>query len=93
MPVWLRHALVLALVLAHHHAAWSCAVCVGNPTDPQSQGMQKAILGLLVITGGVLAGFAGFFVVLWRRAQRPQDPVAEYVGELKDQFRKKEVVL
>lgn len=93
MPVWIRRSLVLALVMLHHHAAWSCAVCVGNPTDPQTVGMKKAILGLLVITGGVLAAFAGFFVVLWRRAHRPVDPAAGYVHRLEDQFRKKEVVL
>jgi hypothetical protein len=32
-------------------------------------------------------------VVLWRRARKPLDPVADYVQNLEEQFRKEEVVL
>lgn len=83
--------LVGALLAAWHSSAWSCAVCAGNPTDPQSIGMRKAILGLLVVTGGVLSAFASFFVVLWRRSRKVEDPVTEYVDRLEVGFRKEEV--
>jgi hypothetical protein len=73
--------------------AWSCAVCVGNPTDPQSIGMSKAILGLLVITGGVLVSFASFFVVLWRRARRPVDSPADVLARLEQDFSQREEVV
>lgn len=69
----------VAIVCAWRSLGWACAVCVGNPNDPQTVGMNQAILGLLAITGVVLTGMAAFFVTLWRRARRPTDPVVQYV--------------
>jgi hypothetical protein len=87
---------VAFLSLMGHRAAWGCAVCATEPTDPQSIGMKKAIIGLLVITGGVLTAFASFFLVLWRRSrQAPPAPdlVLEYVDQLETEFRQEEVTL
>lgn len=48
--------------------AYSCAVCFGDPEDPQTAGMNAAILTLLSATALVLASVAASVIVLWRRA-------------------------
>lgn len=79
-----------AAVLALRSVGWACAVCVGNPDDPQTIGMNKAILGLLAITGVVLTGFVALFINFWRRSRQSLDPVGEYVSSLEDRFSKEE---
>ena len=86
-------ALVLALWGLGGSTAWACAVCVGNPNDPQSIGMSKAILGMLVVTGGVLASFAGFFVMLIRRSRRLENSEEGPSDRLELESRKEEVML
>lgn len=81
---------VAALVLGWPTWAWSCAVCVGNPNDPQTIGMRQAILGMLVVTGGVLSGLTVFFVVLWRRSRHPVDAPADVLARLEREFQKEE---
>lgn len=85
--------LALALWGLGHSTAWACAVCVGNPNDPQTIGMQKAILGMLVVTGGVLASFVGFFVMLIRRSRRLEKLETGPVDRLELESRKEEVML
>jgi hypothetical protein len=77
-------------VLALRSVGWACAVCVGNPDDPQTIGMNQAILGLLAITGVVLTGFSALFITLWRRGRNATDPAGEYVSGLEDKFSKEE---
>ena len=83
-------AFVFALVLSRPDWAWSCAVCVGNPNDPQTIGMNKAILGMLAITGGVLACLAGFFITLWRRSRQPVDGPDQVLARLEREFQREE---
>ena len=80
----------LAVVLTRPEWAWSCAVCVGNPNDPQTIGMSKAILGMLVVTGGVLASLASFFIVLWRRSRRPVDVPGDVMARIEQDFQQEE---
>ena len=47
----------------------ACPVCFGASDAPAAQGMNMAILVLLGVTGGVLAGFIAFIVYLARRAR------------------------
>ena len=84
--------IVVALLLGLPSWAWPCAVCVGNPHDPQTIGMRQAILGMLVITGGVLASLAGFFVVLWRRSRRPADSPDVVIDRLERDYKRGEGV-
>jgi hypothetical protein len=86
-------SLVLALWAFGYSTAWSCAVCVGNPDDPQTIGMSKAILGMLVVTGGVLASFAGFFVMLIRRSRRLENAEVGPSDRLELESCKEEVML
>jgi hypothetical protein len=54
--------------------------------------MNQAILFLLVVTGGVLSGLAGFFWVLVRRSRRTEDPVDHCLSELEERFHREEVM-
>ena len=61
--------LVICLWAGTAGLAEACAVCMGSPDSPHTKGMSYAILFLLIVTLGVLASFAGFFVYLWRRSK------------------------
>jgi hypothetical protein len=65
-----RFAVALAAAFAASPSVWACSTCFGDPNDPQSQGMNAAILTLLGVTYGVFfAMFAAGFVI-WRRSRR-----------------------
>jgi len=68
-PNGLLRGLVVCVVAGSVRAAEACSVCFGNSDSPHVQGMNNAILFLLTVTLGVLAAFAVFFVVLWRRSR------------------------
>ena len=50
-------------------AVIACPVCFGQSDSPMAWAMNTGIFFMLVIVGGVLAGFASFFVHLVRRAR------------------------
>ncbi len=60
------------------NAIIACAVCFGAADSPQFKAMQIGILVLLGVTGGLLAGFATFFLYLRRRSRAfdEQSPAA-----------------
>ena len=64
-----RHTLFTLLVLAAPRAALACPVCFGQNDSPMAWGINMGIFAMLAVTGGVLAGFATFFVHLMRRAR------------------------
>jgi hypothetical protein len=47
----------------------ACPVCFGQSDSPMAWAMNLGILFMLAIVGGVLVGFASFFVHLVRRAR------------------------
>jgi hypothetical protein len=47
----------------------ACPVCFGQSDSPMAWAMNMGIFVMLLIVGGVLAGFASFIVHLVRRAQ------------------------
>ena len=47
----------------------ACPVCFGQSDSPMAWAMNTGILFMLVIVGGVLVGFASFFLHLVRRAR------------------------
>ena len=55
--------LALAISLALSPSAWACAVCTGNPESPLTQGAQKGILTMLIITYAVVISLMAMFVV------------------------------
>jgi hypothetical protein len=47
----------------------ACAVCFGQSDAPMAVAMNMGIIAMLVIVGGVLAGFGSFIFYLSRRAR------------------------
>lgn len=56
------------LLMFSYREAFACAVCFGDPTSPQTAGLNMAILTLMGITGTMLSGIAVCGFVFWRRA-------------------------
>jgi hypothetical protein len=60
----------------------ACPVCFGQSDSPMAWAMNTGILFMLVIVGGVLVGFASFFVHLVRRARVVEEPGSARVGSV-----------
>ena len=60
----------------------ACPVCFGQSDSPMAWAMNAGILFMLVIVGGVLAGFASFFVHLVRRARLVEAPGSAGAGSV-----------
>ena len=71
----MRQTLFTVLVLAAPRAALACPVCFGQNDSPMAWGVNMGVFAMLAMTGGVLAGFAAFFVHLMRRARLAADSV------------------
>ena len=55
----------------------ACSTCYGDPNAAATKGMNKAILAMLGITGGVLGGIGSSIVVLHRRAKKYANSLKE----------------
>jgi len=66
---------ITLLALTASAPAQACATCFGTPDDPQTQGMNMAIVTLLGVTYGVFGAMLGTVVVVWRmnRKNAPRD--------------------
>ena len=65
---WIVFATATSIVLlVETQAAWACAVCFGAPDDPQTRGMNMAIITMLSVTGIVMAFIISVGVMVWRR--------------------------
>jgi hypothetical protein len=65
----MRKTLFTLMLLLAPRVALACPVCFGDATTPMAYAANRAILMMLVLVGGVLAGFASFFIYLVRRAR------------------------
>ena len=65
----MRAFAILCLLICFSPAALACATCYGDPDDPQTQGMNMAILFMIGVVGTMLSLFAAFFVHLRMRAK------------------------
>jgi hypothetical protein len=54
----------------------ACSVCFGQSDSPMAWAMNMGIFVMLLIVGGVLVGFASFFVHLMRRARLVDEGLA-----------------
>ena len=69
----MKKTVIMALalfVLFFPELGYACATCFGNPNAAATKGMNKAIIAMLGITGGVLGGFGSSIYVLRRRAKK-----------------------
>ncbi len=76
MKSWMRRFSVwmVFLLMAFPSASKACEVCFGNPDDPQTKGMEAAILTLLAVTYLTLLGMIAAFVVIRLKARSGRKP-------------------
>ena len=72
----MRTILFTAIALAAPRAVLACPVCFGANDSQAAVATNLGILTLLAVIVGVLAGFAGFFIYLMRRARFAEMPVS-----------------
>ena len=65
----MRRTLIILAIVAVPRAVFACPVCFGQSDSPMALGTNAAVFFMLGVTGSVLAGFAGFFIYLMRRAK------------------------
>lgn len=56
--------------------AHACATCFGAKDAAATQGMNKAIMMMLGVTGGVMSGFISAIVTFKRRAKKYAESLA-----------------
>jgi len=61
----------------------ACATCFGDPNAAATQGMNKAIITMLGVTGGVLGGIGSSIYVLNRRAKEYANSLSKSKGSKK----------
>jgi hypothetical protein len=84
----MRTTLLTLAMLAAPRLALACPVCFGDNDSPMAVAMNNGILAMLIVVGGVLGGFATFFIYLIRRGNQVErsagasatDRVAEQKG-------------
>jgi len=70
------------LLIAAPGAVLACPVCFGQNDSPMAWAMNMGIFVMLLIVGGVLVGFASFFVHLMRRARLVDEGLAAEAADL-----------
>lgn len=54
--IFFKITFIFVLIFGEH--LFGCATCFGDPNSSASQGMNWAIISLLITTGGVLSGIS-----------------------------------
>jgi hypothetical protein len=70
------------LLVVVPRALLACPVCFGQSDSPMASAMNMGIFAMLLIVGGVLAGFASFLVHLVRRARLADEALAAGAADL-----------
>jgi hypothetical protein len=70
----MKTSILTASVLALPRLALACPVCVGITDAPLARATTIGVGVMLGVVGVVMAGFAMFFVRLWRRAAACGEP-------------------
>ena len=70
---WTYLPVIVLAIVAAPRAAFACPVCFGQSDSPMALGTKVGVFFMLGVTASVLAGFAGFFIYLMRRAKLVAD--------------------
>jgi hypothetical protein len=63
--------------------ALACPVCFGQSDSPMAWAVNLSIIVMLLVVGGVLAGFASFIFYLMRRARLTEEQhLAQGTGQV-----------
>lgn len=68
-------ACILCALVMFTSTVTPCPACYGDLDSPTGDGMNLAILFLLVVTGGVLSAFVSFFVYMRKRTRLITDGI------------------
>ncbi len=74
---------VLVVASGAPRAVLACPVCFGQSDSPMAWSVNMGIFAMLVVVGGVMVGFASFFVHLFRRARLAEQSCPAEVGPVK----------
>ena len=74
---------ILYLSIIFPELMLACATCFGDPNAAATQGMNKAIITMLGVTGGVLGGIGSSIYVLNRRAKEYANSLSKSKGSKK----------
>ncbi|AWT59159.1 MAG: hypothetical protein DF168_00339 [Candidatus Moanabacter tarae] len=61
--------LPIAFLFLSVNSLAACTSCFGKVTGNLANGLNMALIFLLCVTAAVLAGFASFFIYLWRQSK------------------------
>ena len=74
-----RYASIVSLVvLLMPKGAWACATCFGAEGDPQTEGLNMAIITLLGVTYTLFTGMGVAAFLMWRKNQKRMMEEAEH---------------
>lgn len=62
--------IAISVVLVAPHSAWACAACSGRSDDVMAQGLNAAVLTMMLVLLTVLGSLVGFMAYLIRRAAK-----------------------
>lgn len=65
----MRRICFTSLLVIAPRAVLACPVCFGQSDSPMLWSVNMGIFVMLAVVGGVMVGFASFFVHLFRRAR------------------------
>ncbi len=72
--------LLLVIASGAPRAVLACPVCFGQSDSPMAWSVNMGIFAMLAVVGGVMVGFASFFVHLFRRARLAETSRLAEVG-------------
>lgn len=76
--------IAMSVVLTVPQSAWACAACSGRSDDVMAQGLNAAVLTMMVVLLSVLGSLLGFMAYLIRRAAKhPLAMTGAYGGSAK----------
>ena len=65
-----KRFLIAGLLILSPRMSWACATCFGAEGDPQTEGLNMAIITLLGVTYTLFSGMALAVYMMWRKNQK-----------------------
>ncbi|MFP6583445.1 MAG: hypothetical protein VCD00_12935 [Candidatus Hydrogenedentota bacterium] len=72
MMIWFRRIVMLGVfaILLTPRTGWACATCFGAEGDPQTEGLNMAIITLLGVTYTLFSVMALAAFLIWKKNQK-----------------------
>ena len=79
----MRTLLITAIAFIIPRVTWACATCFGAEGDPQTEGLNMAIITLLGVTYTLFSAMALFVFLKWRKNIKALEQ-AEEIPEIEE---------